>query len=453
MRRISIRARVTLWYTGLLVVLLGLGVVYLLSFSDQMLVRQTRDALLDVVSDSVKQAHFDDGELDDEEIDFYREGVSVFFYDTNGRLLAPRVNRGLQVDSLLEDQAVKTVGNGRETWMVHDLYAIQDGTGFWVRGVVSLSGSAATMRGMLLLALIGVPIFIAVAALGGWLITRRAFFPVGKMAETAQAISSGSDLSLRVPDDNSGDELSRLGRTINSMLARLQASFETERQFSSDASHELRTPTAVIISQCEYALSGVADETERTECLGAVLRQARRMSAIISQLLLLARAENGKFEPNWERLNLSELCEMVSLEMEDAAQSAGVTLETQLEPDIAITGDETLLMRLLTNLIANAIRYNRQDGRVEVCLARAKTGAILRVSDTGVGIREEDLPKIWGRFFRADASRSSGGTGLGLSMARWIAQVHGGTILAESVYGQGSVFTVTLPFEQKNETL
>lgn len=345
------------------------------------------------------------------------------------------------------------VSNGRETWMVHDLFAIQDGTGFWVRGVVSMSGSTATMHGMILLALISVPIFIAVAALGGWLITRRAFFPVGKMAETAQAISSGSDLSLRVPDDGSGDELSRLGCTINSMFARLQASFETERQFSSDASHELRTPTAVIISQCEYALSDVVDEAERKKSIDVVLRQARRMSAIISQLLLLARAENGKFEPSWERLNLSELCEMVLLEMEDTAQSNGIALEMQLEPDIMLIGDQTLLMRLLTNLITNAIRYNRKGGHVEVCLQRLENGAALRVADTGAGIREEDLPKIWSRFFRADASRSSIGTGLGLSMARWIAQVHGGTITVESVYGQGSVFTVTLPFEQKDEKL
>ena len=358
MKRISIRARVTLWYTGLLVVLLGLGVVYLLSFSDQMLLRQTRDALLDVVSDAVKQAHFDDGELDDEKIDFYSEGVSVFFYDTSGRLLAPRVNRGLQVDSILEDQAVKTVSNGRETWMVHDLFAIQDGTGFWVRGVVSLSGSTATVHGMILLALIGVPIFIAVAALGGWLITRRAFFPVGKMAETAQAISSGSDLSLRVPDDGSGDELSRLGCTINSMLARLQASFETERQFSSDASHELRTPTAVIISQCEYALSDAVDEAERRESLGVVLRQARRMSAIISQLLLLARAENGKFEPSWERLNLSELCEMVLLEMEDTAQSQGIALEMQLEA--------ATMLEMATIGGARALRLDDKIGSLDV---------------------------------------------------------------------------------------
>ena len=110
-------------------------------------------------------------------------------------------------------------------------------------------------------------------------------------------------------------------------------------------------------------------------------------------------------------------------------------------------------MRLLTNLITNAIRYNRKGGRVEVCLRRMETGAVLRVADTGVGIREEDLPKIWSRFFRADASRSSTGTGLGLSMARWIAQVHGGTITVESVYGQGSVFTVTIPFEQKDKLL
>ena len=448
-KRLSIKARVTLWYTGLLILLLCLGVAYLLTFTDRISNQQLRDALQDVVSDAVQSAQFDYGELDDEDVDFYRDGVSVFFYDESGYLIAPRVNQGIQVNALLEDQVLKTARGGGEDWLIYDLYAREDGVGFWVRGMTSLSGTQGTLRELFLLALIGVPGFVLVAALGGWQITRRAFLPVGRMAEAANAITSGKDLSLRVPDDGSRDELSRLGGTVNAMLERLQEAFEREKQFTSDVSHELRTPTAVIRSQCEYALSPQAGEPERREALESVLRQSQRISTIISQLLLLARAENGKFTPNWERVNFSELCEMVALELEGRARERQVKFTLELQPEVWLVGDETLLMRLVNNLLTNAIRYNKEGGSVTLRLSTLPGGCLLEVADTGIGIRPEDQKKVWRRFYRVDAARSQGGCGLGLSMVQWIAQLHGGRVELESAYGVGSVFRVQLPEDPK----
>lgn len=444
MRRMSIKARVTLWYSGLLVVLMVIVVLYLLSFTNQIFVKRQRDVLMDVVADTVKSSQFDYGNLDDDKIDFYNKGVSVFLYSTDGSLIAPKVNMGIQVDSVLEDQVVRMVDRGGDQWLVYDIYAVQNGTGFWVRGTIHMSGVRENLKGMVLLALVGVPVFIAIAAFGGFTITRHAFSAVGELAQTADSITSGQDLSLRVLDDGSGDELSRLGYTVNSMLERLQESFEAEKQFNSDVSHELRTPTAVIISQCEYALSKDADEEIRTEALYSIRRQADRITAIISQLLMLVRADNGKFTPKFEQILLSELCEMAVIELEEEAREQGISLNMELEAKVVINGDETLLIRLLTNLIQNAVKYNREGGRVTVRLKQMQRSCLIEVEDTGIGIPKEEQEKIWNRFYRVDSSRSGEGTGLGLTMVRWIARLHGGDVTVTSRYGQGSCFRISL---------
>ena len=448
MKGFSIKARVTLWYTCLLLALLALGSAYLLAVSGQVFQRQIQQTLLDVVSDTVKNVHFERGELEEDRLDFYRNGVSIFLYDTSGRLIAPKVNRGIQVDSILEDQEVKKVENGKENWLVHDLYAVQGDTAFWVRGIYDMSGSSGRLRGMALGTLVGVPALALVAAVGGWLITRHAFSSIGRMAEAANAITSGSDLSQRLPENSSQDELSQLSRTINYMLERLQASFERERQFTSDASHELQTPTAVIISQCEYALLETTAPPEKEDCLQTILRQARQMSALISQLLLLSRLDSGRFQPAWEQVDWSMLCEMSVEEFQDAARAAQVELTACIVPEVILTGDETLLIRLTTNLLSNAVRYNRPGGRVELSLQQEENQCVLTVTDTGVGIREEEQDKVWNRFYQGDTSRRSGGAGLGLSMVQWIAVLHGGEVSLQSVFGVGSRFSVTLPLQR-----
>lgn len=403
---------------------------------------------MDTVTDAVSQVRFRYGELDAEELDFYKNGVSVFLYDTQGRLLAPKVTRGIQVDSLLEDQTIKTASSGRERWMIYDVYSEEEDAGFWVRGMISMTEYGQALGNLPILFGSALPLLAVLAALGGFRITRQAFRPVTQMAETARAIGTGSDLSQRIETDGRGDELNQLGDTMNEMLARLQASFEAERQFSSDVSHELRTPIAVIRSQCEFALSGQAGEEEKREAFEAVLKQSERMNSIVSQLLLLSRAENGKFVPEREPVELNVLCETVCEELEAMAAERQVELTWNTE-ELQITGDETLLIRMVNNLVSNAIRYNRPGGSAEVSLRKRGKYAVLTVRDTGIGIRREDLGQIFSRFYRADRSRSSEGTGLGLSMAAWIARVHGGSIRAESVYGEGSVFTAELPIEEQ----
>lgn len=445
---LSIKARVTLWYTFFMILVFGITAVYLVSSSQRMSGRQMRERLVDTVTDAVSQVRFRYGELDAEELDFYKNGVSVFLYDTQGRLLAPKVTRGIQVDSLLEDQTIKTASSGRERWMIYDVYSEGEDAGFWVRGMISMTEYGQALGNLPILFGSALPLLAVLAALGGFRITRRAFRPVTQMAETARAIGTGSDLSQRIETDGRGDELNQLGDTMNEMLARLQASFEAERQFSSDVSHELRTPIAVIRSQCEFALSGQAGEEEMREAFEAVLKQSERMNSIVSQLLLLSRAENGKFVPEREPVELNVLCETVCEELEAMAAERQVKLAWNTE-ELQITGDETLLIRMVNNLVSNAIRYNRPGGSAEVSLRKRGKYAVLTVRDTGIGIRREDLGQIFNRFYRADRSRSSEGTGLGLSMAAWIARVHGGSIRAESVYGEGSVFTAELPIEEQ----
>lgn len=445
---LSIKARVTLWYTFFMILVFGITAVYLVSSSQRMSGRQMRERLVDTVTDAVSQVRFRYGELDAEELDFYKNGVSVFLYDTQGRLLAPKVTRGIQVDSLLEDQTIKTASSGRERWMIYDVYSEEEDAGFWVRGMISMTEYGQALGNLPILFGSALPLLAVLAAFGGFRITRRAFRPVTQMAETARAIGTGSDLSQRIETDGRGDELNQLGDTMNEMLARLQASFEAERQFSSDVSHELRTPIAVIRSQCEFALSGQAGEEEKREAFEAVLKQSERMNSIVSQLLLLSRAENGKFVPEREPVELNVLCETVCEELEDMAAERQVELAWNTEK-LQIVGDETLLIRMVNNLVSNAIRYNRPGGSAEVSLRKRGKYAVLTVRDTGIGIRREDLGQIFSRFYRADRSRSSEGTGLGLSMAAWIARVHGGSIRAESVYGEGSVLTAELPIEEQ----
>ena len=445
---LSIKARVTLWYTFFMILVFGITAVYLVSSSQRMSGRQMRERLVDTVTDAVSQVRFRYGELDAEELDFYKNGVSVFLYDTQGRLLAPKVTRGIQVDSLLEDQTIKTASSGRERWMIYDVYSEEEDAGFWVRGMISMTEYGQALGNLPILFGSALPLLAVLAALGGFRITRQAFRPVTQMAETARAIGTGSDLSQRIETDGRGDELNQLGDTMNEMLARLQASFEAERQFSSDVSHELRTPIAVIRSQCEFALTGQAGEEEKREAFEAVLKQSERMNSIVSQLLLLSRAENGKFVPEREPVELNVLCETVCEELEAMAAERQVELAWNTEK-LQIVGDETLLIRMVNNLVSNAIRYNRPGGSAEVSLRKRGKYAVLTVRDTGIGIRREDLGQIFSRFYRADRSRSSEGTGLGLSMAAWIARVHGGSIRAESVYGEGSVFTAELPIEEQ----
>jgi heavy metal sensor kinase len=304
--------------------------------------------------------------------------------------------------------------------------------------------------GMLLL--VSIPIFLLVAAAGGYWMSRRALVPVDQITNTARSISV-QNLSSRLVVPQTRDELQRLSETLNSMLGRLETAFKKITQFTADASHELRTPVAVMRTRAELSLRKARSADEYRETVTQLHAELEKTSALIEKLMFLARADCGAEALQSGPLNLSEIVREVCNQGSALAEGKQVAFREQL-PDwpVWINGDPSSLRRLFLILIDNAVKYTPTNGRVEVCLEEGDGVAVGEVRDTGIGIAPEDLPSVFERFYRADKARSreSGGVGLGLSIGRWIAEAHQGTIEVQSSQGRGSIFRVRLPLANGN---
>lgn len=288
------------------------------------------------------------------------------------------------------------------------------------------------------------PFFIIAAAVGAYLISKKAVSPIEKISESAHEISTGNDLSKRLETGKAPREISNLGETFNGMFERLQASFENEKRFTSDASHELRTPLAVIKAECEYALSEHADDEERLQALESIEEQTDKMSALVSALLAVTRAEHGQNRFSLEKANLSNLVDEICNKFKP---TKNIELVTEIEDNVEIPLNSMLITQLIENLLSNADKYGKENGNINVKLYSEGYKAVLSVRDNGIGISSENLPKIWNRFYRADASRSQiQGFGLGLALVKKIAEIHSAECVAKSEIGE---FTEILIIFQK----
>lgn len=449
MKQLSIKLRVTLWFTLLMLLLVAAVLAFLIVASERLVMSGSLATLARVVDDSLEEIEYEHGRLDiDNDLDYFNDGVYLIVYDADGTLLYGRQPSGFSENPAFSDGRTQSVKSGDGVWYVRDvLYRPKGHAGVWVRGLMSSSTMRSTVDAMLRLAAVAFPFLVLLAALSGYGIIHRAFQPVRRITATAERIGGGTDLSERIGLTGRRDEIYTLAMTFDRMFDRLQASFESEKQFTSDASHELRTPTAVIISQCEYSLEHAQSLDEAKSALSSVLRQAQRMSALVGNLLALARADQGREQLQKERLDLSELCELVASEIAERAAQRGIRVETDVEPGLTICGDETMLMRMLLNLMENGVKYGRDGGRLSVRLHRDGETLVGTVEDDGVGMQPAQMAHIFERFYRADPSRSAAqaGAGLGLPMVRYIAAAHGGTVEAESTPGVGSAFTFRLP--------
>jgi len=292
-----------------------------------------------------------------------------------------------------------------------------------------------------------VPLTLAIAAAGGIFLARRALKPVDQIAQTAQEIGE-RDLSRRI-NVTTKDELGRLAATLNSMIERLEKAFQRQKQFTSDASHELRAPLAVIEAESTLALQKERTPAEYRQSLETISKEAKHMSALIDKLLTLARADAGKEQWNFTAVNLGELIADLSTDMEILCQENGLSFRVAQTDNLAVRGDEARLRELFMNLFDNAIKYTPAPGIISVSLRREAQMAVVAVKDTGVGIPPEDIPLIFERFYRVDKSRSraEGGAGLGLAICKHIVEAHGGKIEVESQVGVGSTFSVWLPLQ------
>ena len=276
--------------------------------------------------------------------------------------------------------------------------------------------------------------------------SRRALTPVDDIIHEAQNINS-KNLSKRLRVSQSGDELQRLSETLNSMLERLEAAFNRITQFTADASHELRTPLAFMRTTTEVSLRTSHDVSEYREAQLQILDELEKTSDLVEKLMLLARADAGVENLQRRRVNLADSLREACRQGRTLAEAKQVTFEEDIvKTAVIVEGDSDGLRRLFLILIDNAVKYT-PEGLITVSLMSSNEFAIVEVRDTGIGVAAADLPYIFDRFYRADKARSRelGGVGLGLSIARWEAEAHGGSIAVQSTFGKGSVFQVRLP--------
>jgi heavy metal sensor kinase len=305
----------------------------------------------------------------------------------------------------------------------------------------------ASVERLRLLLLVAGPFALALAGGGGWLLTRAALRPVDRMTE--QAGSIGADrLGHRVSVPDAADELTRLARTLNGMLERIEHGVVEQRRFVADASHELRTPLAVMRAELEVALRTHGLDGDR-EVLDSTAEEVARMSKIVDDLLTLAHRDDNQLELLLEPVDLGEVASRVAVQLRPLAEEAGVLLEVEAPAGAAVVADQARLTQVVTNLVDNAVKYTGRGGSVQVRVWEEADGAGLAVTDTGLGMAPEHLPLVFDRFYRLDPARTRarGGSGLGLAICRELVEAHGGRIWAESVPGAGSTFTLSLPVE------
>jgi len=292
-----------------------------------------------------------------------------------------------------------------------------------------------------------VPSAILLAALGGWFIARRALAPMSRITSAAMRISS-RNLHERVPEGRSGDELAELARTFNEMIARIEATFAGQRRFVADASHDLRTPMMVIQAKLDRLLRTQGLTPSMREDLRHCSGEVDRLSRLANDLLLLAKADSNQLRLARVPERLDEILVECAGRMKTLAAERDIPLWVDIDEPVEITCDLPTLQRVLMNVLDNAITHSHASSAVRTRLFRECGNAVITISDNGPGISDEDLPKIFDRFYRSDSARSTPGSGLGLAIAKTIIEAHGGTITLASANETGTTVTILLPLDR-----
>lgn len=441
----SAKLRLTLWFTLMVFILAAMVLVFVLVINSAAITDDPAERLVKTVLRNADDVEFDNGRFDWEDLELYRRGVYCSFYSTAGELLLAAEDPGMTALSLpFEKNIIRTVNIGGQDYFCYDSYVDMDITGIWIRGLVSSSDRSGLMHTIIVLTCTLLPALMALTLGGGWIIALDAFRPMEKILSAADSISDGGDLTARVGLKRGPTEMRRLSRAFDRMFARLELSFNAERQFASDASHELRTPITVILAECDRAKRKDKSPEDFLASIAVIEEQGKHMSELVQQLLGLTRIQHGTDRYPMRRSDLSIFVESCCGEFMPH-DSRGISLETDIKPGIEADFNPALMSRVVQNLLQNAYKYGRENGHILVSLEQRGGRALLRVRDDGIGIAPEDQDKIWQRFWQADTSRGEdGGSGLGLAMVKEIAEFHGGRASVDSEPGKGSTFMVEI---------
>ena len=416
--------------------------------SSDVILQETSRQLISSVSDFEKTIFENyNKKLKIPEHTLYEDGVQIAVYDAYGGLVLGRNPFGIDMVALKETTSPQRLKySDEEFYLIDRKITIGKDTEYWIRGAASISEKMFTINFITSYNALFIMIFTVLTGIGGYIIVRNALIPVDKIRATAQDIIENSDFSERIMIGDGSDEIHTLANTFNDMLATVEQSFEKEKQFTSDASHELRTPIAVILSQCEYVEECVEDIGEAKEAVSSIKHQTEKMSKLVSELLWIARADNNKIKLHIEEENVSEILSFVCEEQIEL-HGENIKLTTNIAQNVMANIDSSLMVRLFINTITNAYQYNKENGEIFVTLSETDDHLTFLVKDTGIGIPKESLSKIWDRFYQVDSSRISdgnGNSGLGLSMVKWIADAHHATIDIQSEIDKGTTFVLTI---------
>lgn len=463
MRQLPIRFKITLWFTAALLVMFLSSYLLVRYLEHQGLQKNIRDNLVETVEHNVDEVEFYTNmdnidlynetdyfsvyrngylEIDDDFLDQVNE-VYTGLYSTDMVLLYGENPVSRNTATLpFSDSKIQRVKEKGILYYIYDRKLTAKGLeSLWLRGVVSEQQGLEHILQVTRLSLQILPLLVLVSAIGGYFLTKKMLKPIQEISNSAAKIGTGDDLKQRISLAPGNDELHQLARSFNQMFERLENAFEKERQFTSDASHELRTPVSVITAQCEFTLEKPRTGEEYENALETILRQSKKMSRLINDMLDYIRLEMRAESYKKETIDLTELVESLCFDMA-LIKEKDIVLSWEVEKNICFSGSRLLLSRLLTNLISNAYRYGKEEGHIFVCLKRREHQITLSVSDDGIGIAQEEQLKIFQRFYQADTSHSGSGTGLGLSMADQIVRFHKGSIRVESALGKGSTFYI-----------
>jgi heavy metal sensor kinase len=455
--RLPVRARLTAWYVVLLAVILATLGSFLLLRLRADLVAEVDKALDAQAAGILADSDGGLGTLSEDVATGLPPGKTVAQLLSSTGEVRERAGAAAPARSLLTPAMLRQVlaghqvrgevrpGPDRARYRVLGLRGAGRGTPTVLVVAAPLADVDRSIERLRLLLLVAGPVALVLAGGGGWLLARAALRPVDRMTEQAGTIGAHR-LHDRVSVPDAADELTRLARTLNGMLDRIERGVVEQRRFVADASHELRTPLAVMRAELEVALRADDPAADASEVLDSAAEEVARMSKVVDDLLTLAHSDENSLELLLERVDLGEVATEVAGQLRPLAQRGGVELTVEAPP-VPVVADRARVTQVVTNLVDNAVKYAGAGAAVRVRVWDDADGAGLAVTDTGPGIAPEDLPKVFDRFFRLDAARTRarGGSGLGLAICKELVEAHGGRIRAGSVPGIGSTFSLTLP--------
>lgn len=440
MKALSMKLKITIGYT-ITLILFVIGVLFVIvEIADDAILINEKEQLVDEVSDAIQDIQ------KGKKFDYFDDNVYLILYNDKKEYIDGGIPEFFPVDSELYNGKLRKIKTNDDiVYYVYDRsIVVENGETMWLRGVISDMNYGKMGRFILHIAFIILPILIVISTIIAYFITGKALEPVKKIQETAENISQNNRLSLRIGLKGT-DEIGKLAKTIDNMLEKLENAFVKEKRFTSDVAHELRTPISIIMAESEYNIKHEDQLSEMKESMKTINKQIGKMSSIVEQLLTLSRADYGNVKLNLKYIDVEKKIFEVIESIQEKANKKGIKIQLNSNLDNKIFKlDELMFERVIHNIIENGIKYGIENGYVKIVLSLDKDRLKIVFEDNGIGISNENIDKIWDRFYVVDKSRSLNrdSTGLGLSMVKLIVEKHQGNVKVSSKLGVGTTFTI-----------